>query len=183
MARYFSNEPRLRSPSVVLRSETKAMDSSNVSSHHCSNTHQSAEVSSCHFPWKVKQKDIQLIHLRKVLSFILKSNSRSYLKVHRTYSGIIIIWFVSLLALRPLLAYCASLGWQWRWVWRSRWNVDWQGKPKFSEKETCSNATFVHHKIPHDQTRVWTWAAAVGTRRLFFFYLVCELLALRPLLA
>jgi hypothetical protein len=31
-------------------------------------------------------------------------------------------------------------------------NVDWQGKPKFSEK-TCRSATFVHHKIPHDQTR------------------------------
>jgi hypothetical protein len=27
------------------------------------------------------------------------------------------------------------------------------GKPKFSEK-TCPNATFVHHKIPHDRTRV-----------------------------
>jgi hypothetical protein len=66
---------------------------------------------------------------------------------------------VRLLALRPLLAYCASLG--WRWLWRSRWNVDWQGKLKFSEK-TCLSATFVHHKIPHDQTRVWTWAAAVG---------------------
>jgi hypothetical protein len=36
---------------------------------------------------------------------------------------------------------------------RSRWNVDWQGEPKFSEK-TCPSATFVHHKIPHDQTRV-----------------------------
>jgi hypothetical protein len=71
----------------------------------------------------------------------------------------IIIWFVRLLALRPLLAYCASLGWQWRWLWRSRWNVYRQGKPKFSEK-TFPSATFVHHKIPHDQTRVWTWAAA-----------------------
>jgi hypothetical protein len=40
---------------------------------------------------------------------------------------IIIIWFVRLLALRPLLAYCASLGWYWRWLWRNRWNVDWQG--------------------------------------------------------
>jgi hypothetical protein len=29
----------------------------------------------------------------------------------------------------------------------------WQGKPKFAEK-TCPSATFVHHKIPHDQTRV-----------------------------
>jgi hypothetical protein len=38
-------------------------------------------------------------------------------------------------------------------MWRSRWNVDWQGKPKFSEK-TCTSATSVHHKIPHDQTRV-----------------------------
>jgi predicted Kef-type K+ transport protein len=40
-------------------------------------------------------------------------------------------------------------------------NVDWQGKPKFSEK-TCPSATFVHHKIPHDQNR----AAAVGSRQL-----------------
>jgi hypothetical protein len=30
--------------------------------------------------------------------------------------------------------------------------LNWQGKPKFSEK-TCPSATFVHHKIPHDQTR------------------------------
>jgi hypothetical protein len=75
------------------------------------------------------------------------------------------IWFVRLLALRPLLAYCASLGWYWRWLWGSRWNVDWQGKPKFSEK-TCPGPTFVHHKIPHDQTRVWTRAAAVGSRQL-----------------
>jgi hypothetical protein len=39
------------------------------------------------------------------------------------------------------------------------------GESKFSEK-TCPSATFVHHKIPHDQTRVWTRAAAVGSRRL-----------------
>jgi hypothetical protein len=32
--------------------------------------------------------------------------------------------------------------------------------------ETCPGATFVHHKIPHHQTRVWTRAAAVGSRRL-----------------
>jgi hypothetical protein len=72
---------------------------------------------------------------------------------------------VRLLAVRPLLAYCASLGWYWRWLWRSRWNVDWQRKPKFSEK-TCPSAIFVHHKIPHEQTRVRTLAAAVGSRRL-----------------
>jgi hypothetical protein len=40
-----------------------------------------------------------------------------------------------------------------------------RGKPKFSKK-TCPSATFVHHKIPHDQTQVWTRAAAVGSRRL-----------------
>jgi hypothetical protein len=51
-------------------------------------------------------------------------------------------------------------------IWRSRWNVDWQGKPKFSLEKTCRSATFVHHKIPHDQTRVWTRAVAVGSRRL-----------------
>jgi hypothetical protein len=32
--------------------------------------------------------------------------------------------------------------------------------------ETCPSATFVHYKIPHDQTRVWNRAAAVGSRRL-----------------
>jgi hypothetical protein len=40
------------------------------------------------------------------------------------------------------------------------------GKPKFSSEKTWPSATFVHHKIPHDQTRVWTRAAAVGSRRL-----------------
>jgi hypothetical protein len=44
-------------------------------------------------------------------------------------------------------------------------NVDWQGRPKFSEKP-CPSATFVHHKIPHEKTRVWTRTAAVGSRRL-----------------
>jgi hypothetical protein len=34
-------------------------------------------------------------------------------------------------------------------------------EPKFSEK-TCPIAIFVHHKIPHNQTPVWTRAAAVG---------------------
>jgi hypothetical protein len=38
-------------------------------------------------------------------------------------------------------------------ITEKRWNVDWQGKPKFSEK-TCPSATFVHQKIPHDHTRV-----------------------------
>jgi hypothetical protein len=50
-------------------------------------------------------------------------------------------------------------------LWRSRWNVDWQGKPKFSEK-TCPSATFVHHKIPHDQTRVWISLPYLSYRRL-----------------
>jgi hypothetical protein len=43
--------------------------------------------------------------------------------------------------------------------------VEKQGTQKFSEK-TCPSATFVHHKIPHDQTRLWTRAAAVESRRL-----------------
>jgi hypothetical protein len=32
--------------------------------------------------------------------------------------------------------------------------------------KTCPSATFVHHKISDDQTRVWTRAAAVGSRGL-----------------
>jgi hypothetical protein len=35
-----------------------------------------------------------------------------------------------------------------------------------SLEKTCPSATFVNHKIPHDQTRVWTRAAAVGSRLL-----------------
>jgi hypothetical protein len=30
--------------------------------------------------------------------------------------------------------------WWWWWLWSSRWNENWQGKPKHSEK-TCPSAT------------------------------------------
>jgi hypothetical protein len=33
-------------------------------------------------------------------------------------------------------------------------------------QKTCPKATFVHHKMPRDQIRVWTRAVAVGSRRL-----------------
>jgi hypothetical protein len=32
--------------------------------------------------------------------------------------------------------------------------------------ENLPQRHFIHHKIPHGQTRVWTGAAAVGSRRL-----------------
>jgi hypothetical protein len=38
-----------------------------------------------------------------------------------------------------LLSYCACPGWLWGWR-IIRWNEDWQGKPKHSEK-TCPSAT------------------------------------------
>jgi hypothetical protein len=50
------------------------------------------------------------------------------------------------------------------------------GKPKFSEK-TYPSATFVHHKIPHDQTRVLNPGRRGGNPATIFFlyyYLVCE---------
>jgi hypothetical protein len=37
-----------------------------------------------------------------------------------------------------LLFYCACPGWLWRWR-IIRWNVNWQGNPKYSEK-TCPSA-------------------------------------------
>jgi hypothetical protein len=40
------------------------------------------------------------------------------------------------------------------------------GETEVLGEKTCPSATFVHHKIPHDQTRVWARAAAVGSRRL-----------------
>jgi hypothetical protein len=45
--------------------------------------------------------------------------------------------------------------------------MEWRlaGETEFSEK-TCPSATFVHHKIPHDQTRFRNRAPAVGSRRL-----------------
>jgi hypothetical protein len=38
-----------------------------------------------------------------------------------------------------LLSYCACPWWLWRWR-IIRWNENWQGKPKYSEK-TCPSAT------------------------------------------
>jgi hypothetical protein len=92
-----------------------------------------------------------------------------------TRMSLLLFFFVRLLALRPLLAYCASLGWQWRWLWRSRWNVDWQGKPKFSERKLAPapllSVTKSHMTSPG----------------FFFMFIVIiwfvRLLALRPLLA
>jgi hypothetical protein len=37
------------------------------------------------------------------------------------------------------LAYCPSPDDRWWWLWSNRWNENWQGKPKYSEK-TCPNA-------------------------------------------
>jgi hypothetical protein len=51
--------------------------------------------------------------------------------------------------------------------------------------ENLPQRHFCPSKIPHDQTRVLTRAAALGSRRLFFFIIIwfVRLLALRPLLA
>jgi hypothetical protein len=41
------------------------------------------------------------------------------------------------------------------------------GETEVLGEKTCPSATFVHHKIPHDdQIRVWTQTAAVENRRL-----------------
>jgi hypothetical protein len=45
-----------------------------------------------------------------------------------------------------LLSYCACTGWLWGWR-IIRWNVDWQGKPKYSEK-TCPSATLSTTNLP-----------------------------------
>jgi hypothetical protein len=36
------------------------------------------------------------------------------------------------------------------------------GETEVLGEKTCPTATFVHHKIPHDQTRVWTRATRRG---------------------
>jgi hypothetical protein len=51
-----------------------------------------------------------------------------------------------------LLSYCASPGWLWGWR-IIRWNEDWQGKPKYSEK-TCP-APLCPPQIPLDHTRLF----------------------------
>jgi hypothetical protein len=38
-------------------------------------------------------------------------------------------------------------------IMEEQMECNWQRKPKLSGK-TCPSATFVHHKIPYDQTRV-----------------------------
>jgi hypothetical protein len=87
-------------------------------------------------------------------------------------------------ALRPPMAYCASLGWLW-W-WRNRWN-DWQGKPKYSEK-TCP-VPLCPPQTPHAAlTRAQ--AAAVGSQRLtawatarpiYFIYFSSYVFRYRPI--
>jgi hypothetical protein len=85
-----------------------------------------------------------------------------YVSIPLTLTGPI-FFIISIYLACEAISTAATPGllWRWRWLWRSRWNVDWQGKRKFSEK-TCPSATFVHHKIPHDQTR----ATVVGSRWL-----------------
>jgi hypothetical protein len=53
---------------------------------------------------------------------------------------------ISLGAVRPSQLGTSATNWPSvpapddKWVWSSRWNENWQGKPKYSE-ETCPNAT------------------------------------------
>jgi hypothetical protein len=53
---------------------------------------------------------------------------------------------------------------RWWWMWSSRWNENWQGKPKYSEK-TCPSST-ISTRNPHDMAWARSWAAWVGSRRL-----------------
>jgi hypothetical protein len=53
---------------------------------------------------------------------------------------------------------------RWWWMWSSRWNENWQGKPKYSEK-TCPSAT-LSTTNPTWPDLARTRAAAVGSRRL-----------------
>jgi hypothetical protein len=50
------------------------------------------------------------------------------------------------------------------WLWSNRWNENWQGKPKYSEK--TAPVPLCPPQIPHDLTRARTQAAAVESRRL-----------------
>jgi hypothetical protein len=68
-----------------------------------------------------------------IQSWSCRSSSGFFISFFITLSGV----RLSLLVLRPLLAYCISPGWLWWWwTW---WN-DWQGRPKYSDK-TCPSAT------------------------------------------
>jgi hypothetical protein len=62
----------------------------------------------------------------------------------------------------------------------SRWNVDWQEKPKFSEK-TCPSATFVHHKPHMPRSGFEPRTATVGSRRLTAWAMARPSTCLRPL--
>jgi hypothetical protein len=46
---------------------------------------------------------------------------------------------------------------RWWWVWSSRWNENWQGKPKYSEK-TCSNATLSTTNPTWSELTAWAMA-------------------------
>jgi hypothetical protein len=49
------------------------------------------------------------------------------------------------------------------WVWNSRWNENWQGKPKYSGNKPAP-APLCPPQIPHHLTWDRTEAAAVGSR-------------------
>jgi hypothetical protein len=49
--------------------------------------------------------------------------------------------------------------------WSNWWNIDWQGKPKYSEK-TCPSPTLSTTKSHMPRPGLESWAAAVGSQRL-----------------
>jgi hypothetical protein len=113
---------------------------------------------------KVKRREVDLFMYRK------KSPAGTFFK----------FWIVRLLALRPLLADCTSLGCWWRGLWRSSWNGDWQVKPKFSEnnlpqRHFCpsQNPTWLEPGLnpgrrggKHATSRLSYGAALAGTWRI-----------------
>jgi hypothetical protein len=62
-----------------------------------------------------------------------------------------IILFVRLLALRPLLCQPRVLV---KMIVEKQMECRLTGETEVLGEKTCPSATFVHHKIPHDQTRV-----------------------------
>jgi hypothetical protein len=78
---------------------------------------------------------------------------------------IFFFWFVRLLARRPLLAYCASLGWQWRWLWRA--DGIWICRGNRSSRRKPAPAPLLSITKSHmPKSGFEPRTAAVGSRRL-----------------
>jgi hypothetical protein len=89
-------------------------------------------------------------------------------RLYATIYTYIVSWGGVRLSLLGMLAtnwpIVPALDDRWWWMWSSRWNDNWQGKPKYSKKPVP--VPLFPSQIPSDLTWAQTLTATLGNRRL-----------------